>query len=208
MDSSEYAITVPAGAPTVPPPDFAPILVPGSLVPVRLAHPWRRVVAWVIDVVPFILLGLGLLALVRGRSTLGTFTHAMWSKNLDTKDLGLPSLSPTQPLEPSQLASLLEVLGVLLLVFGLWVAYRIVAVAMTGRTAGKWLLGIAVVDAADPRRNPSYAQAFKRWGTPQAVGLIPVPLTGMGPYLWILKDARNQGLHDRAAGTLVVSRPR
>jgi uncharacterized RDD family membrane protein YckC len=98
--------------------------------------------------------------------------------------------------------------GAMLAVYAAWTAYRVVAISRYGRTGGKWLLGIAVVDAADPRRNPTAGQAFRRCLVPQGAGLVPIPLTGFVPYLWIFKDARNQGMHDRAAGTLVVSRPR
>jgi hypothetical protein len=40
---------------------------------------------------------------------------------------------------------------------------------------------------------------------PQGVGLIPIPFTGALAYLWALKDGKRQGLHDRAANTLVVN---
>jgi uncharacterized RDD family membrane protein YckC len=138
--------------------------------------------------------------------------RALWpgvfTKSFDTKALGLPDVSLTHPLVFAQLEGLLLFAAAMLLVYAGWTAYRAVLVSRSGRTLGKWVLGLAVVDAADPRRNPSVAAAFRRALVPQGVGLLPIPFTGMVPYLWILKDPRRQGLHDKAAGTLVVRRPR
>lgn len=208
MDQDPYAVVVPVGRPTVAPPRLPPILIPGSLVPVQLAEPWRRAVAWTLDVVPFVLAAYGLAVLVQGSRVQSALWPGVFTKNFDTKALGLPSISLTQPPTSAELWGLLLFTGAMLLVFGLWTAYRVLPVWRTGRTFGKWLLGIAVVDAADPRRHPGLAAAFRRGLVPQGVGLVPIPLTGMAAYLWLLKDSRRQGLHDRAAGTLVVKRPR
>ena len=208
MESDGYAVVVPTGAPTVPPPSVAPILIRGSLIPVQLAQPWRRVVAWVVDVAPFVLLGMAAVVVVQGTTVRHGIEHALLTKDVDTKALGLPEVSLSQPPTGAQIVQLGALVGAVLLVFAGWVAYRVLLVAFTGQTAGKWLLGIAVVDATDPRRNPSIGQAFKRWLVPQGAGLVPLPMTGMAPYLWVLRDARNQGGHDLAARTLVVSRPR
>jgi uncharacterized RDD family membrane protein YckC len=203
-----WAVTVRPDAPTVAPPRLPPILVPGSMVPVQLAAPWRRAVATTVDAVPFLLLAYGLAVLIQGSRVGSALWPGVFTKNFDTKSLGLPDPSLTQPLAFAQLEALLLFAGAMLAVYALWTAYRVVLVVRYGRTGGKWLLGIAVVDANDPRRNPGAGQALRRSLVPQGAGLVPIPLTGFVPYLWIFKDARNQGLHDRAAGTLVVSRPR
>ncbi|BEP12309.1 hypothetical protein acdb102_06200 [Acidothermaceae bacterium B102] len=208
MESEGYAVVVAVGAPTVPPPRVAPILIPGSLIPVQLAPPLRRAVAWLVDVVPFVLLGIGAVVLVQGTKVWHGIEHGLVTKDFDTKALGLPSVSLTQPPTGAQLLQLAALAGAVLLVFAGWVAYRVLLVSLTGQTAGKWLMGIAVVDAADPSRNPSLRQAFTRWLVPQGAGLVPLPMTGLAPYLWVLKDPKNQGGHDLAAKTLVVRRRR
>lgn len=204
----DYAVRVPVGTPTVAPPRLPPILVPGSLVPVQLAARWRRAVAGVVDATPFLLAALGLAVLIQGPRVGSALWPGVFTKKVDTRSLGLPDISPTQPVPASQLQALMVFSAVMLAVYGLWTAYRVILLSRYGRTGGKWLMGIAVVDARDPRRNPSVGQAFRRGLVPQGAGLVPLPLTGFLPYLWIFRDARNQGLHDRAAGTLVVSRPR
>jgi uncharacterized RDD family membrane protein YckC len=175
---------------------------------VQLAEPWRRAAAWTLDVVPFLLIAYGLAVVVQGGRVQSALWPGVFTKNFDTKALGLPDVSLSQPPTVAELQGLLLFAGAMLLVFGLWMAYRVLLVWRSGRTLGKLVLGIAVVAAADPRRHPALGAAFRRGLVPQGVGLLPLPLTGMVPYLWLLKDSRNQGLHDRAAGTLVVKRPR
>jgi uncharacterized RDD family membrane protein YckC len=102
---------------------------------------------------------------------------------------------------------LLQVLALVGVVvgFGLaWMVVRIGATAWVGRTPGKWLLGLRVVDAADPTRAPRLAKAALRWLVPQVSGAIPLPGTGAVVYPPIVRDPWRRGLHDRAAGTLVV----
>jgi uncharacterized RDD family membrane protein YckC len=192
----------------VPPPRLAPIVVNGDWIKVEPAQPWRRVVATAIDAVPFLALGFLVALVAQGHRIMSLLGPGLLSKNVDTKALGLPDLSLTQPPSMADLLSLLVFAGALLAVYALWAAYRVLAVARFGATAGKWLLGIAVVDAADPRRHPSPAQSVKRFLVPQGAGLVPLPFTGWTPYLWILRDPRRRGLHDKAANTLVVIRRR
>lgn len=201
-------MTVRRDAPTVPPPRLAPIVVDGTWIKVEAAQPWRRLVATLLDATPFLALGVWVAFLVQGSRVGSAVWPGLFTKQVDTKSLGLPDISPTQPLAAEQLIGLVVFAGALLSVYALWAAYRIGATARTGRTVGKWLLGIAVVDAADPRRNPSLTQSVRRFLVPQGVGLVPLPFTGWVPYLWILRDPQRRGLHDKAAGTLVVSRPR
>jgi uncharacterized RDD family membrane protein YckC len=161
-----------------------------------------------VDATPFLALGVGVVYLVQGSRVWKAVWPGLFTKNFDTRSLGLASVSPTQPVAVDQLIGVLALAGAVLSVYALWAAYRVVATARTGRTVGKWLLGIAVVDAADPRRNPSLTQSVRRFLVPQVAGLVPLPLTGWAPYVWILRDPQRRGLHDKAAGTLVVSRPR
>ena len=208
MESEGYAVVVPVGAPTVPPPRLPPILIPGSLIPVQLAEPWRRAVALLIDATPFVLAAFALAVALQGSHIAHAFGNALLLKNTDVKTLGLPEPTLTQPLDGADLWVLLRFTAAMLAVFVAWTAYRTVMLARFGATLGKRLVGIAVVDAADPRDHPTWMQSLRRCLVPQGVGLIPIPFTGMATYLWVLKDSKRQGLHDRAANTLVVKRSR
>ncbi|WP_405015500.1 RDD family protein [Kitasatospora sp. NBC_01539] len=92
------------------------------------------------------------------------------------------------------LVGVLVVLGVL---------YEVLPTARTGRTLGKRLVRIRVVDVRRPGgggRPPSSGRSLWRWIVRQtAVLLLPLALP------WVLLDRRSRrGWHDRAAGTRVV----
>lgn len=78
-----------------------------------------------------------------------------------------------------------------------------------GATVGKRLLGLAVTDETGGRITPE--QSFKRnWWL--LLGLVPFigGLAGLGVAIYIAatisSDPRNQGFHDRMAGSLVPQR--
>jgi len=84
-------------------------------------------------------------------------------------------------------------------------AYEIVFIATRGQTPGKMAAGTKVVTEAgdDP---PGWGPAAIRYAVPGVVGLIPsLGLVGIVIYLWLLWDRKRQGLHDKAAKTLVVN---
>jgi uncharacterized RDD family membrane protein YckC len=94
--------------------------------------------------------------------------------------------------------------------------YVVIPTALWGRTAGKAIVGTSVV-SADDLAIPSWRQATVRWMVPAlstlAVAVLPVPTVAsvilllaveVVIYGGILRDARRRGLHDRAAGTLVL----
>lgn len=87
--------------------------------------------------------------------------------------------------------------------------YYIVFTGLRGQTPGKVVMKMRVVDW-DRGRIPSWMQAFIRWGVVAAVGAIPVVgVLIFVMYGWLLFDKRRQGLHDKAARTLVLDlRPR
>jgi uncharacterized RDD family membrane protein YckC len=74
-----------------------------------------------------------------------------------------------------------------------------------GRTVGKWVTRTSVVRVIDAGAVVLSA-AFIRSLVPAAFGVIPgVGLfLGMAVYLWAFVDPRRQGIHDKAAGTLVI----
>lgn len=99
-------------------------------------------------------------------------------------------------------------------------AYEIVGVALWGRTVGKVVARTRVV-MLDDRSIPGVAGATRRWVVPAAFGLLALALPSdgsvaravflLGPvwgavvFLGVLSNRRRQGLHDRAAGTVVLT---
>lgn len=91
----------------------------------------------------------------------------------------------------------------------LGLCYLVPSTAITGRTLGMFLRGVAVV-----RVDGSPAT----WGAALARFVVPVMLAtalaqiglllGLAAVLWWFWDPNRQGLHDRLARTLVVARPR
>ena len=92
-----------------------------------------------------------------------------------------------------------------LLVVGIWPAYSIVLVHLSGETIGRIALGIRVVDL-EGGRPPGWGRSTIRALIQLGLFLlslfilIPAPLN----YARVLWDPRKQGWHDRAARTIVV----
>ena len=86
--------------------------------------------------------------------------------------------------------------------------YEIVFIAWRGQTVGKVIMSVRVVQL-DGGEVPSASQSAIRALLPLAVLNLPLPpistLAGMAIYLWAFTSPLRQGLHDRAAGTVVVS---
>jgi uncharacterized RDD family membrane protein YckC len=86
--------------------------------------------------------------------------------------------------------------------------YETLMIATCGRTVGKFAMGTRVVSAVDGDR-PGWSSAAQRSIVPLLCGTVPSVglLLGVVVYGLALVHPRRQGLHDRAAGTLVVSGP-
>ncbi len=100
------------------------------------------------------------------------------------------------------------------LTFAVAAVYFIVFLAVAGRTPGGWAVGIRCI-RADTGGRPGWSASTRRWlvilGIPAVIGLLPV----IGSWAWLLtlvvavtpladRSGRMQGIHDRAAGDLVV----
>ena len=94
--------------------------------------------------------------------------------------------------------------------------YVIVMTWRWGRTVGKFVIEIRVIDAS--RRRPNWRQSIVRWAAVGWIG-IAAHLTGgsvnkalfiaeLAIYVPALFDPLGRGLHDRLAGTMVVSTAR
>jgi uncharacterized RDD family membrane protein YckC len=174
-----------------------------------LAPLGRRASAWLLDVGLGSVLALGFVDVAGGRGDLRAAWQLVAFKSVNGKSGH--QLSAAMSPGGMNFATMKPVLGLLLLlgvVAGAGVAYRVITTAVWGAGIGKWLLGIrVVVDACGATAAPTppgWARAWKRWAVPQAPGLIPLPATSVLAYLPAAKDHRRRGLHDRAAGTIVV----
>ena len=79
-----------------------------------------------------------------------------------------------------------------------FLAYFIIPTGIFGRTIGKWVAGIHVID--EEGNKPGVAVAIPR----EAVGrFVSTIAFGVG-LLWVIFDGKRQGWHDKIAGTYVV----
>ena len=83
----------------------------------------------------------------------------------------------------------------------IFLAYFIIPTGIFGRTIGKWVAGICVVD--DEGNKPGVAIAIPREVVGRFVSIITF---GLG-IIWVIFDSKRQGWHDKIAGTYVVIIP-
>jgi uncharacterized RDD family membrane protein YckC len=87
------------------------------------------------------------------------------------------------------------------------VAYEVPLLAWRGQTVGKLAVGIKVA-RLDNGRPPLWNQAAMRIGLPAVLMSIPHPLgvvAASALYFSFSWDAMGRGVHDKAAGTVVVA---
>lgn len=85
------------------------------------------------------------------------------------------------------------------------IAHEVVGIAVWGRTVGKLLCGL-MVRHADRDGPVGWYRAAMRAGVPFVSGLAPM-VGHVAPFLiygWLVRDDDHQGLHDKAAHTVVV----
>ncbi len=129
---------------------------------------------------------------------LGLFVRSRWETTLE------PCTSNGQP-DMCDVATD-DAIGALLVALAIWaifslflaLVYHVRAVAKTGQTPGRKILGIKVVDTATGQP-PSFGKTLLRYFVSGFSG--SVCLLG---YLWMLWDRNNQTWHDKAASTVVV----
>lgn len=168
----------------------------------------RRTCAWVIDAALGCAAAVAFAAGAGGAADVRTLVHLVTFKSVNgrTGQQLSHALRLGQP-DPAALRPLIGLLVILLVITVGAVAYRVGTTALWGAGIGKWLLGLRVVvdsGAGTTTAPPGWARSWRRWLVPQGTGLIPLPATGLIAYLPAFRDRRRRGLHDRAAGTLVV----
>jgi uncharacterized RDD family membrane protein YckC len=82
------------------------------------------------------------------------------------------------------------------------VLYETLFIGVRGQTPGKMVMRITVV-RIESGELPGWGRALTRAAVPAAANLVP--FGGLVVYGWLLWDARRQGLHDKAARTIVIS---
>jgi uncharacterized RDD family membrane protein YckC len=139
-----------------------------------IAPPGRRFSGFVVDVAVLVVLTLPLIPLTGGIDL------------EDVMDSGLPR-------------------NFLLAANILTAAYYILLTGWRGQTLGKMFVHTKVV-GEDTGETPVMWQAVVRWVVPYVASSLPgfLSIAGIFVYGWILTDHRKQGLHDKAARTLVV----
>jgi hypothetical protein len=178
----------------------------------------RRVSAWLLDAV----VG-GLIAVTFTKATGGERDlRALWQLLAFKSVKGQVGHQLATAMNPTSAhaAALKPLAGLLAIMAIIWlssIAYRVVTTAKWGAGFGKTILGLQIVvdqhkataggepaNVAPGVELPGWARSWKRWAVPQAPGLIPLPATGLLAYLPAFRDVRRRGLHDRAAGTVVI----
>ena len=79
--------------------------------------------------------------------------------------------------------------------------YFVIPTGLFGRTPGKWVAGLRVVD--EEGRNPGVALAIPR----EMVGKFVATIAAGIGLAWAVFDPKRQGWHDKIAGTLVINTP-
>jgi uncharacterized RDD family membrane protein YckC len=172
-----------------------------------LAPLGRRAGAWALDATLGVLLAACFVNATGGRRDLSTLGHLLAFKSVNGQagrqlSAAMNASSGLSVLRP--IAGLLAILTVITLSM---VAYRVVTTAMWGAGLGKALFGLKIVvdtTGETGAETPSWARSWKRWAVPLGPGLIPLPATGLLAFAPALRDERRRGLHDRAAGTIVI----
>jgi uncharacterized RDD family membrane protein YckC len=173
-----------------------------------LAPLGRRVCAWLLDAALGLLLAACFVKVAGGEHDVSTVWHLMAFKSVGGqtgRELSA-AMNPTSP-SLSVLKPLAGLLAILTVISAVMVAYRVVTTAKWGAGIGKSLLGLRIVvehPTESGTDTPGWARSWKRWAVPLAPGLIPLPATGLLAYLPAFRDDRRRGLHDRAAGTIVI----
>lgn len=79
--------------------------------------------------------------------------------------------------------------------------YFVIPTGFFGRTPGKWVAGLRVVD--EEGRDPGIAVAIPR----EMIGRFVATIAAGVGLAWSVFDPKRQGWHDKIAGTLVINTP-
>jgi len=156
---------------------------------------WKRMLAFLVDVLIMVLVLLPLMAALYGGgyfARLGTEFAILLSSSGDP-NADLARILDVLGSSDSAIAALTDIkveIGLLIATILFW--------RFRGATPGKMLIKARIVNAGDLRR-PSTGRLTGRFFA-YLVSFIPACLG----FLWIAFDKRKQGWHDKLAGTVVI----
>jgi uncharacterized RDD family membrane protein YckC len=199
------------GPASPPPTDGTPPEAPRSywaqLEPPRPAGPapgfeyagfWIRLLAYLIDAVPLLIVGFIL------------FAPLFAAFSATARDLPFPepgtmmSAEEYRALQEQMMRQMTETMAPFYSAYGLWellsVAYFVGFWTWRGQTPGMMLLGLRVARETDGA-SPGFARSILRY-----VGYLISGFVLLLGFIWIAFDSRKQGWHDKIAGTVVVRR--
>ncbi|MDG4822466.1 RDD family protein [Asanoa sp. WMMD1127] len=192
------------GGPAYPPVQTLPPPAPVAPIGVPLASPGLRLVARLIDIAAVLLLNV----VVNGWFVYQYVQEVLpFYREFNARAADGESFGELMRITPSAEASRLQ-LVILIIACALWFAYEVPAVANTGQTLGKRLVGLRVV-RVDGQPKMGFGRSLRRWnilGLPMlfwtcCVGFI----WQFVECLWLTVDRPlHQALHDKAARTVVV----
>ncbi len=144
------------------------------------------------------------------RDALGSIGRRALAQVLDGLIVGVPLFFLTLPFGTSITSEELsdsQLLWLTVLWVGASLIYNTVAIAVWSTTFGKRIVGLKVVNRADGGQ-VSWTYASVRALVPTVVQLVPVIGPGLAivVYLRAVFHPLRQGVHDAAAGTVVVKR--
>jgi uncharacterized RDD family membrane protein YckC len=172
-----------------------------------LAPLGRRAGAWALDATLGVLIAAAFVESTGGRHDVSTLWHLLAFKSVNGQAGQQLSAAMNPSSGPSALRPIAGLLVILTVITIAMVAYRVVTTALWGAGLGKALFGLKIVvdtPGEAGAETPSWARSWKRWAVPLGPGLIPLPATGLLAFAPALRDQRRRGLHDRAAGTIVI----
>jgi uncharacterized RDD family membrane protein YckC len=144
------------------------------------------------------------------QDALGSIGRRALAQVLDALIIGVPLFFLTLPFDASitnEELSDSQLLWLTVVWVGASLVYNTVAIALWGMTLGKRIVGLKVVNRSDG--GPvSWTYSSVRALVPTVVQLVPVIGPGLAivVYLRAVFHPLRQGLHDAAAGTIVVKR--
>lgn len=178
--------------------EFEPPRRPGPAPGFEYAGFWVRLVAYLVDLIPMLILGLILF--------LPFF--AAFSETI--RDMPFPERGTTlsaeeyRALQEQLMRQMNEAMAPLYPAYGLSqlfsIAYYVGFWTWRGQTPGMMLLGLRVARESDGNP-PGLARSILRY-----VGYLISGFVLFIGFIWIAFDSRKQGWHDKIAGTVVVRR--
>jgi len=204
-DPQEVALPPVPVQPYGPLPDLAAraFLPPPRIHGFRLAQPGVRLVARLIDICVLLLLNV---------VVNGWFVWQWWRETFPVMKTVYDALNAGQPVPPQEQNPRVGWLqtAILAVAAALWLAYEVPAIANTGQTLGKRIMGIRVV-ALETAEPIGFLRSLRRWNL-MGLPMLLWSCFGLGLLIQFVDSVAIlfnqpfwQALHDRQAQTVVVA---